>query len=201
MKNKNEQTYKIILTIVAVLMLIVLVGGGTYAWWTWRSGTNTIVNITVSGGTYTLDGGGNITAQNLVPTDQCNGTYAIKRTITAKATNNTNTAMTATVQLNPTTFPTQLRSQYLKYTVSTTNSCTTSEIKTFESVVQDTPFEIAEFDVPASGSEEKTYYLFIWLDSSYTPSTPNVGTTVNDPMQNKSFTLELTGTMTNDPGV
>jgi len=201
MKNKKDETYKIILTVVGVLMLVALVVGGTFAWWTWRSSTNTTVNITVAGGTYTLDGGGNITSQSLIPTDQCNGNYAIKRTITAKATNTTNTAMTAKVQLNPTTFPTVFNSTYLKWTISDgTNACsTTSPVPgTFSGVVQGTPMDIAEFTVGAGASVEKTYYLFIWLDSSYSPQ-PNIGTTVSDPMQNKSFTLSLTGTMTNDP--
>ena len=203
MKNKNNnETYKIVLTVIAVLLLIVLVGGGTFAWWTWRSATNTTVSITVSGGTYTLNGGGNITAQNLVPTDQCNGTYAIKRTIVATNTNSTNSAMTASVQLNPTTFPTQLKSTYIKWAVTTSSSsCTTGVVKSgnFSTVTQGTPFEIASFTVPANTTTEKetTYYLYIWLDSTY--SSQNIGNTVNDPMQDKSFTLSLTGSMTNQP--
>lgn len=202
MKNNNNQTYKTVLTVVAVLMLIVLVGGGTYAWWTWRSANNTTVNITVSGGTYTLDGGGSITGKSLVPTDQCNGNYAIVRTITTKTTNTTNTNMNAKIQLNPSVFPADLQSSHLKWYINTTNSCTNGGVSgDFGSVVQGTKFDLTSFTVNAgtTTAQNNTFYLFIWLDSSY--EHPNTGTTVSDPMQDKAFTLQLTGEMTNEPGV
>ncbi|MBR7041910.1 MAG: SipW-dependent-type signal peptide-containing protein, partial [Bacilli bacterium] len=60
-KKKNNDNNKTIIAIVAVALLIALVGGGTYAYWSWRSNNNTAVSFTVSGGTMTIDGGGNIT--------------------------------------------------------------------------------------------------------------------------------------------
>lgn len=204
MTKKKEKDNKIIISIIAVAMIIALVGGGTYAWFRWVSANNTVVNITVAGGTYTLDGGGDITTdKTMVATDECNhSTYAIKRTITANTTNSTSTAMTAKIQLNPTTFPTQLKISELKWVLTTSStSCTSGIVDSgdFSTVAENTIFELTSFTVPAetTTTQTNTYYLYIWLDSSY--DSLNTGTTVSDPIQNKTFTLELTGEMSNNP--
>lgn len=204
MTKKKEKDNKIIISIIAVAMIIALVGGGTYAWFRWVSANNTVVNITVAGGTYTLDGGGDITTdKTMVATDECNhSTYAIKRTITANTTNSTATAMTAKIQLNPTTFPTQLKISELKWVLTTSStSCTSGIVDSgdFSTVAENTIFELTSFTVPAetTTTQTNTYYLYIWLDSSY--DSLNTGTTVSDPIQNKTFTLELTGEMSNNP--
>ena len=165
---------------------------------------NTIINIAVADGTYTLDGGGNITTdKTMVTTDECNhATYAIKRTITANTTNNAITDMTAKVQLNPTTFPTQLKISELKWVLTTSStSCTSNIVNSgnFSTVVQGTVFDLTSFTVPAetTTAQVNTYYLYIWLDSSY--DYVNTGSTVSDPIQNKTFTLELTGEMSDNP--
>lgn len=203
MKKDNKN---LIVSIMAVAIIIILAGGSTYAWLTWRSANNTVVNIVVSGGTYTLDGGGNITSgKNIAPTDQCNhSTYGIKRTITAKATNETTTDMTAYVQLNPSTFPTAFKNANVKWVLSTSsNDCTTASnivaSGNFSNVVQGTKFTLTTFNIPAQTITPltKTYYLYIWVAETY--SVENVGTTVTSSIQDKSFTLQLTGEMTNNP--
>ena len=93
--NKN-----LILSIVAVGLIIALVGGGTYAYWQWTSANNTVVSFTVTGGTMNIDGGGNITTKTLAPSTCINATYAIRRKIKVTATNQTTTAMKASVGLN-----------------------------------------------------------------------------------------------------
>ena len=60
MKSKE----KLLMAIIAVTLIIVLVGGATFAYWTWRSSTNTSVTFTVQGGSITIDGGGNITSKS-----------------------------------------------------------------------------------------------------------------------------------------
>ena len=45
---------------------------------------------------------------------------------------------------------------------------------------------------------EQKYYLWLWLDSDYTPSRPNEGDTINDPLQNMAFTLTWSGEIAND---
>lgn len=203
MKKDNRN---LIISIVAVALIIILAGGGTYAWWTWVSANNTVVNITVSGGTYTLDGGGSITSgKNMAPTDQCNhSTYGIQRTIIANVTNETTTDMVAYVQLNPSIFPTAFKISNLEWVLTTSSSsCTTDIVASgnFSNVVQGTKFNLTSFDVPAltTLTLTKTYYLYIWINEDY--SIKNTGNTVTSSIQDKSFTLQLTGEMTNNPSV
>ena len=202
----KKDSRNLVISMVAVALIIILAGGGTYAWWTWVSGNNTVVNITVAGGTYTLDGGGSITSgKNIAPTDQCNhSTYGIKRTITAKATNETTTDMVAYVQLNPSTFPTLFKISNLEWVLTTSSSSCTSNIVAsgnFSNVVQGTKFNLTSFDVPAltTSTLTKTYYLYIWVNEDY--EIKNTGNTVTSSIQDKSFTLQLTGEMTNNPSV
>lgn len=207
MKKDNRN---LIISLIAVAMIIVLAGGGTYAWLTWRSANNqqTNINVTVAQPTLTVDGGGNITSGKIAPTDQCNhSTYGIKRTITVTAVNPTTTPFLATVQLDPTTFPTVYANSKLHWLLSTSSSnCTTSSNivaqGNFGSVVQGTKFALTTFTATAgtqtaAATTTKTYYLYIWLDETY--SIENVGNTVTNSMQDKSFTLKATGVMTNQP--
>ena len=82
--DKNKKIGYIFLVLTVVFTII----GSTFAWWTWRSTDNTSVTFTVTSGfSCSADGGGNITNNDvfIVPTDECNGEHAIKRTITASA--------------------------------------------------------------------------------------------------------------------
>lgn len=196
-KKKNNDKQKTILILTIVALIIALVAGGTYAWWTWVSGNNTNVNITVKGMTMILDGGGDITAQNLVPTSCTNTTYAVQRTINYSVTNPTTIAATATIQLNPSTFPTQLRNAKLMWKLTTAANCGGTQVATgtFSSTTQGSVMNLTTVSVPANTTTPitGTYYLSIWLDSSYTST--NTGNTVSDTLQNKSMTLKVTGTI------
>lgn len=197
MNNNNKDEKKVIISITIVALIIILVSGGTYAWWTWVSGNNTAVNITVKGMTMILDGGGDITSQNLVPTSCTSTTYAIQRKITYSLTNPTTIASTATIQLNPATFPTALRNGKLMWKLTTVANCGGSEVAsgTFSSTTQGSVMDLTTIAVPANTTTAitGTYYLSIWLDSSYTST--NTGNTVSDTIQDKTMTLKLTGTI------
>lgn len=197
-KKKDENRNKVIISITIVALIVALVAGGTYAWWTWVSANNTAVNITVKGMTMTLDGGGNITAQNLVPTSCTSTTYAVQRQISYSLTNPTTIASTATIQLNPSTFPTQLKNSKLMWKLTTAANCGGTQVATgtFGSTTQGRVMDLTTIAVPAGTTTPitGTYYLSIWLDSSYTGTT-NVGGEVKDTIQDKSMTLQLTGTI------
>lgn len=181
---KNNDKKKIIISIIAVLLIVVLIAGGTFAWWTWTSSNNTAITFTVQGGSMTIDGGGTITGQKLVPTDECSGTYAIVRTVKVSATNQTATSMTATVQLDLSGLPSALRTSNLKYTFSETQGCTTgSPTGTLSGTT--TPFTLTSFSVAAGATANKNYYLYIWLDSA--ESSPAT--------QGKSFSIKFAGTL------
>lgn len=182
----NKDKNKLILSIVAVVLVIVLIAGGTFAWWTWTSSNNTAVSFTVSGGSMTIDGGGNITAQKMVPTASCNGSYAIVKTVKVNAVNSTNTSMTAKVNLNLTNLPAALKTANMKYFISESSSdaCTTPT-GTFAS--SGNSKQIATFNVAAGATVNKTYYLKIWLANN------SAGNPASE--QGQSFTITYTGTL------
>ena len=102
-----KENKKLILSIVAIALIIALVVGGTYAYWTWNSANNTAITFTVAGGTMTIDGGGNITTkEKLAPAACYNQTYAIQRKIKVTASNDTTTDMVETIQLKATNIST-----------------------------------------------------------------------------------------------
>lgn len=185
----NKDKNKLILSIVAVVLVIVLIAGGTFAWWTWNSANNTDVKFTIEGGTMTIDGGGNITAQKMVPTASCNGSYAIVRTVTVTTVNSTNTSLTAKVNLDLTGLPSALKTANMKYFISESSSaaCTTPT-GTFASSgnsMQIATFNVAAATTVAETKVTKTYYLYIWLDSAETSTAT----------QGQSFTITYTGTL------
>lgn len=96
MKKNN----KLIVSIIAVALIIILVGGGTYAYWMWVSAEDTSISFTVAGGTMTIDGGGDITTTALLAPAACtNEKYAIQRKIVVNAENVTNDSMVEVIQL------------------------------------------------------------------------------------------------------
>ena len=212
---------KVIISITIVTLIITIVVGGTYAWWTWVSANDddTTVNVTVGGvdgsGTIKmiLDGEGDIKVTNLVPTSCTNTTYTVHRTITYIVTNPTKVDATAKIQLNPSTFPTQLKNEKLMWKLTTGENCTGAEIAsgTFENttkgIIMDLTTKVgttksdglsyyipAETTTPLTG----TYYLSIWLDYTY-EGTTNVGNNVKDSIQDQSMILKLTGEITQSP--
>ena len=218
-KNKNkkkiENRNKVIVSITIVTLIIAIVSGGTYAYWTWISADedDTAISITVEGMTMTLDGGGDINFGDLVPTSCDSTKYALHRTITYSVTNPTQIDATGTIQLNPSTFPTQLKNEKLMWKLTTGANCTGTEVASgnFGNTVKGTIMDLTTnvgitkadgttYYIPAETTTALTgtYYLSIWLDSTY-EGTANVGNTVRDTIQDKSMTLKLTGTIAQNP--
>lgn len=184
-KKKNENRNKVIISLTIVAIIVALVAGGTFAWWTWSSGQtgNTDVEFTVTGGSMTIDGGGVITGKNLVPTDQCDGTYAIVRTVTVSATNETNTSMTASVQMNTTGVNAALKKTTFKYYISETQGCNISSTTNFSGT---SPVTLTTFNVDPGKTVNKTYYFYAWLDSSESSTAT----------QGKAFSMTWAGKLT-----
>ena len=180
-KKNAKKDNNLIVSIVVVLLIIAVIVGGTFAWWTWTSVENTTVTFTVSGGSMTVDGGGNITGKNIVPTENCDGTYAIVRPVTVTAVNETATSMTATVNLDLSGVPAELKTTNFKYYISETEGCSLSATGSLDSDTK----EIITFTAPSAKTTEKTYYLYIWLDSTEDSSTT----------QGKSFEITYTGAL------
>ena len=97
MKKKNKQKKeenKLIITIIAVLVIIAIIGGATFAYWSWETNTEqrTHVTVEVQGATLTIDGT-NVTNTSMRPTNDCDGVAALIGEATFTATNDTETNM------------------------------------------------------------------------------------------------------------
>ena len=83
---------KVLGTIIGVLAFIALIAGISFAWFSWQSSNNTLVSFTVEGVDITFDAGADITSSKLRPVSTkevgVSKGYAIKKTITASARNN-----------------------------------------------------------------------------------------------------------------
>lgn len=206
MNNKN----KIIISIVSVLLIITLVVAGTYSYWSWATTNNQQTNITftVSGNPdemyANLEGNGLTTVSSLVPSE-CTSNNAIKKEVVINYANITNNSAKIVADLSMTSFnhgtltPTNTQLESLKWVISRSNtSCTTNVVKSgsFSGFGTTIPQVLTnlEINVPAKTQEtSETYYLYIWLDSSY--SHTNIGNDNTDPMQNLSFQLQWSGTI------
>ena len=208
-KNINKNQFIVSVTIVAII--IALVSGATYAWWIWISADedDTLVNVSVEGMTMILDGGGDINFGNLIPTSCNNTEYALHRTITYSVINPTQIDATGTIQLKPDIFPTQLKNEKLMWKLTTGQNCTGTEVasgnfgNTTRGTIMDLTTKVGitkedgiTYYIPAETTTPLTgiYYLSIWLDSTF-EGTANVGNDVKEPIQNKSMTLKVTGTI------
>ena len=216
MKKRN----KIIIAIVAVLLITVAVVGATYAYWSWSTNTTqrTIVNFTVPTQdnqlSASLAGGGTTTVSNLAPAACTNGTYAMKKTLTLTYKNLTTQSavvkgtLTVSNWNQPHTGTLRLNNLHYALTTGTAggDNCNAgtnrtllagganSTFVTSGALINDITLKSNIAANTSSGSE--TYYLWVWLDSNDNGS--NSGATVTDPMQDLTFTLTWTGTITNE---
>ena len=208
---------KLILAIIAVLLIIIAVGGATFAYWSWQTNTTerTSVSFTILNAGETgdmaarIDGNGTSTVTSLVPTNDCTGPNALVKTVPIYYKNNTANGARITANLsltNLTAGATALdynQLSYIKWAITTTpGNCTGGVSGNFGTAVPSAsttfPVTIATLDNTvnanvATETELETYYLYVWLD--YTYDHTNEGDVNDDPMQNLGFTLEWSGTM------
>lgn len=223
MKERN----KLIIALVAVALIIVAVVSATYAWWTWttNSSEQTTVSFTVPDGSTLLNAslnGGTLTVDKLAPVSSCTNThgYAKKATVILTYTNNTTAAAKIYGTLKVTNFtsphgtPTATDLSHLHFALTTSSSSCTSNFvdgkqsaqtaatgtfsgKTANNSALFTDLELKSNITAGTTNGTQTMYLYVWLDGDYS-YTQNVGSgNVNDPMEDISFTLTWSGTITN----
>lgn len=207
MKKKNKETNKLLISIIAVALIIAIIGGATFAYWSWQSNTDqqTTVNVTVTGGSLTISGG-NVTKTGMYPTSDCDGTGAlVGGTATVTAVNQTESPMTVKLYIRgtlsakqgslTTTNKGKLNWAVVQVTSSTAtpsdNTCKTGAIAsgTLSNVTTNTDINTGiTFTAAASTTTTKYYKLYVWLDSTY--SFTNSGSTVSDPMQDLTISVK-----------
>ena len=102
MKNNKE-------LIIGIIGLIIVMIGGTYAYYRWNSTSNINVSVKISGNTVTFVGGSNVTG-TLTPVDSKE--EGIKKDITVKA-NEAGSTMSLYMEL--TTMPSELKEESFVY--------------------------------------------------------------------------------------
>lgn len=97
--------------IIGVILLLLLMIGGTYAYYKWSSSDNMNVNVKIDGGTVTFDGGTNITS-TIMPT--ATKEEEIKKDITVKASKE---GVTINLYMDLTTIPSELKEKSFEYEI------------------------------------------------------------------------------------
>ena len=176
-----------------ILSVVFLIIGGTYAAWRWVSNETqrTAVTFTsTSSLSCSADAGGNITSSDvkLAPAECTDPDFAIQRTISTSSTaESAKEIINMDLWLDVNSMDQELlQSDNFKYAVTTNpDSCTSGVVTagdSFKNKVSNNKaylFNSQEF----IGTENKTYYLYIWLDEAETST---------DTM-NRSFNLSVNG--------
>lgn len=97
--------------IIGVILLLLLMIGGTYAYYKWSSSDNMNVNVKIDGGTVIFDGGTNITS-TIMPT--ATKEEGIKKDITVKASKE---GVTINLYMDLTTIPSELKEKSFEYEI------------------------------------------------------------------------------------
>lgn len=194
MKNNKGKT--LVLSLVAVLAIIAVVAGGTYAYITASATAVNIIQIKSGNLTMTINGGGNQSI-SFMPTTCTNSDYTIKKTITAEAINTSGGSVSFTLGLKPTTLDSGLKIANMKWALTTSStSCTTGVVGSgnFSSATVNTVIPMVTNDstgITVDSTDKtkysKTYYLYIWLDSAQTSAVSG------------SLAVTVTGSVTNNP--
>lgn len=216
--KKNNNNSKTLILVIALIMAIALIIGGTYAYWVWNSNNIVSVNVTTNLGStgLTLDGG-STTNNKLAPAACTHASYANKKTITIKRYNDAAFPASVTLTLKLTSFtwshakPADADLAHIHYAlVNSTgaSSCTTGVVSatgnsgTFSGATLGSTANTANnpnktlitwnYEIPVGGTSgsqvTETYYLYTWLDTSYTFTNYGSGA-IQDPLEDISYTL------------
>ena len=194
-KNK-----KLLYLIGLILFMTVIIVGGTFSWLLWSSSEEdkTKISFTATGsfscsatGVNTIDGD----SVSLIPTDctkEENAGHVIKKEISTLSKNTSGSNAYLNMWLNIDELGSYLaNSDNFKYTLTTTdNNCATDVVYSgnFKDLASGGKTNILE-SKKFTGTENNTYYLWIWLDEAET-TPPEADETT------RSFSLSLGGECT-----
>ena len=179
---ENKKRYFMIVGVFCIISSII---GGTLAWYTWQSESNTNVLFTIGGVSITFDAGSDITSSSLRPVSTkevgVSTNHAIEKTITASS------PVTAYLNLYLTleTLPTGLKHESFIWEIYKDNALVSKG--NFKNNNQGDKVTIASNQEITSATS--TYKLYIWIDGA-NYSNPET-------MQNQTFKFVLNADATN----
>ena len=188
---KNIKNGGLILGIIGALVIL---AGGTYAYYKWSSTTNINVSITVNGSVVTFNGNAALVGNDLIPV--ASKAEGLRKDITVKATK---TGSTMSLFLDLTTMPAGLKDSTFKYELVKNSGSTVTTKKSGNfgaynassnangiSYASSGTTQITLLtDEPVATTEEK-YSLYLWIDGE---SGDN-----SSAMQNQTFSFNLSAT-------
>ena len=167
--------------IIGIIGLIVVMIGGTYAYYRWSSSDNININISIEGSTVTFDGGTNITGV-LIPTSSKE--EGIKKDITVIASE---AGSTMSLYIELTTMPSELKEESFVYELyyNDTTLVTKGNFKDITYAPSGTTTLTLFTDRPVNTTTDK-YTLYLWFNGKDFTN-PNT-------MQNKTLSFDLYAT-------
>ena len=167
--------------IIGIIGLIIVMIGGTYAYYRWNSTSNINVSVKISGNTVTFVGGSNVTG-TLTPVDSKE--EGIKKDITVKASES---GSTMSLYMDLTTMPSELKEESFIYELyyNDTTLVTKGNFKDINYASSGVTTLTLFTDREVNTTTDK-YTLYLWFNGKdYTnPSS----------MQNKTLSFDLYAT-------
>lgn len=159
MKNKINKFIhsKYLLISLIVLLILLVIATGTYAWFTWRSTSNTSLTMNIGKLTdVTFNSGNDISTSTLAPV--YNYTDGEKTTFSINNKDTTGASLDYNIKLNITSIASELKSSDLKYVLLKDN--TIVQEGNFSTMVVGANI-IYSNSISSSGTTNFTFYLYI----------------------------------------
>ena len=176
--------------IIGIIGLIIVMIGGTYAYYRWNSTSNINVSVKISGNTVTFVGGSNVTG-TLTPVDSKE--EGIKKDITVKASE---AGSTMSLYMDLTTMPNELKEESFVYELyyNDTTLVKKGNFKAYNASSNASGITYASSGVTTLtlftdrnvNTTTDKYTLYLWFNGK--------DFTNPDTMQNKTFSFDLYAT-------
>ena len=193
MKNKINKFIhsKYLLISLIVLLILLVIATGTYAWFTWKSSNNTSLTMNIGKLTdVTFNSGNDISTSALAPV--YNYTDGEKTTFSINNKDTSGTTLSYSVKLNITSIASELKSTDLKYVLLKND--TIVQEGDFSSITTGSN-TIYSDSISSSGTTNFIFYLYIDGNSENNLSMMNkslVGTITVEATDKESFTTYIT---------
>ena len=193
MKNKINKFIhsKYLLISLIVLLILLVIATGTYAWFTWRSTSNTSLTMNIGKLTdVTFNSGNDISTSTLAPV--YNYTDGEKTTFRINNKDTTGASLDYNIKLNITSIASELKSSDLKYVLLKDN--TIVKEGNFSTIITGTN-TIYSDSISSSGTINFTFYLYIDGNSENNLNMMNkslVGTITVEATDKESFATYIT---------
>lgn len=193
MKNKINKFIhsKYLLISLIVLLILLVIATGTYAWFTWRSTSNTSLTMNIGKLTdVTFNSGNDISTSTLAPV--YNYTDGEKTTFSINNKDTSGTTLSYSVKLNITSIASELKSTDLKYVLLKND--TIVQEGDFSSITTGST-TIYSDSISSSGTTNFIFYLYIDGNSENNLNMMNkslVGTITVEATDKESFATYIT---------